>query len=389
MEFRALLLGLVTVWLAAKLAGEAMERIGQTAVLGELLAGVLIGPGFLNLVHESEVLHALAELGVLLLLFEVGLESDLDELLRAGLQAALVAVVGVLVPFAAGYAVMAWFGHPPLLAVFVGATLTATSVGITARVLADLGRLQDAAARVVLGAAVVDDILGLLILAVVTGIAETGGVALSGVLLLSGKAVLFLLAAILLGIRLAPRLIRWVGGMKARGTLIVYSVLFAVALAAVADQIGLATIIGAFAAGLVLARTERRQHIEDQIKPVADLLVPVFFVTVGMKVQPAMLNPYADNGQFGVALLVTGVAVAAKLAAGLVVYRRGVRRWPVAVGMVPRGEVGLIFAGAGLSAGVITEGLYAALVAMVMLTTFAVPPWLKSLYRVSSVSTRS
>jgi Kef-type K+ transport system membrane component KefB len=389
MEFRALLLGLVTVWLAAKLAGEAMERIGQTAVLGELLAGVLIGPGFLNLVHESEVLHALAELGVLLLLFEVGLESDLDELLRAGLQAALVAVVGVLVPFAAGYAVMAGFGHPPLLAVFVGATLTATSVGITARVLADLGRLQDAAARVVLGAAVVDDILGLLILAVVTGIAETGGVALSGVLLLSGKAVLFLLAAILLGIRLAPRLIRWVGGMKARGTLIVYSVLFAVALAAVADQIGLATIIGAFAAGLVLARTERRQHIEDQIKPVADLLVPVFFVTVGMKVQPAMLNPYADNGQFGVALLVTGVAVAAKLAAGLVVYRRGVRRWPVAVGMVPRGEVGLIFAGAGLSAGVITEGLYAALVAMVMLTTFAVPPWLKSLYRVSSVSTRS
>jgi Na+:H+ antiporter len=389
MEFRALLLGLVTVWLAAKLAGEAMERIGQTAVLGELLAGVLIGPGFLNLIHESEVLDALAELGVLLFLFEVGLESDLDELLRAGLQAALVAVVGVLVPFAAGYAVMAWFGHPPLLAVFVGATLTATSVGITARVLADLGRLQDAAARVVLGAAVVDDILGLLILAVVTGIAETGGVALSGVLLLSGKAVLFLLAAILLGIRLAPRLIRWVGGMKARGTLIVYSVLFAVALAAVADQIGLATIIGAFAAGLVLARTERRQHIEDQIKPVADLLVPVFFVTVGMKVQPAMLNPYADNGQFGVALLVTGVAVAAKLAAGLVVYRRGVRRWPVAVGMVPRGEVGLIFAGAGLSAGVITEGLYAALVAMVMLTTFAVPPWLKSLYRVSSVSTRS
>jgi Na+:H+ antiporter len=389
MEFRALLLGLVTVWLAAKLAGEAMERIGQTAVLGELLAGVLIGPGFLNLVHESEVLDALAELGVLLLLFEVGLESDLDELLRAGLQAALVAVVGVLVPFAAGYAVMAGFGHPPLLAVFVGATLTATSVGITARVLADLGRLQDAAARVVLGAAVVDDILGLLILAVVTGIVETGGVALSGVLLLSGKAVLFLLAAILLGIRLAPRLIRWVGGMKARGTLIVYSVLFAVALAAVADQIGLATIIGAFAAGLVLARTERRQHIEDQIKPVADLLVPVFFVTVGMKVQPAMLNPYADNGQFGVALLVTGVAVAAKLAAGLVVYRRGVRRWPVAVGMVPRGEVGLIFAGAGLSAGVITEGLYAALVAMVMLTTFAVPPWLKSLYRVSSVSTRS
>jgi Kef-type K+ transport system membrane component KefB len=378
------LLGLVIVWLAAKLAGEGMERIGQTAVLGELLAGVIIGPGVLGLVHESEVLHALAELGVLLLLFEVGLESDLAELLRAGLQAALVAVVGVLVPFGAGYAVMWWFGHPPLLAVFVGATLTATSVGITARVLADLGRLQDAAAKVVLGAAVVDDILGLIILAVVTGIAETGGVSRASVALLSGKAVVFLLAAILLGIRLAPLLMRWIGGMKARGTLIVYSVVFAVALAAVADLIGLATIIGAFAAGLILARTERRQHIEERIKPVADLLVPVFFVTVGMKVQPAMLNPFPGEGQFGVAMLLTGVAVAAKLAAGLAVYQRGVRRWPVAVGMVPRGEVGLIFAGAGLSAGVINEGLYAALVAMVMLTTFAAPPWLKSLYRRSN-----
>jgi Kef-type K+ transport system membrane component KefB len=147
----ALLLGLVVIWLAAKLAGEGMDRIGQTAVLGELLAGVIIGPGVLGLVHESEALHALAELGVLILLFEVGLESDVHDLLRAGLQATLVAVVGVAVPFAVGYGVMHGLGHPPLLAVFVGATFTATSVGITARVLADLGRLQDAAAKVVLG----------------------------------------------------------------------------------------------------------------------------------------------------------------------------------------------------------------------------------------------
>ena len=376
----AFLLGLVLVWLAAKLAGEGMERIGQAAVLGELLAGVVIGPGVLGLVHESEALHALAELGVLVLLFEVGLESDLHDLLRAGLQATLVALVGVVVPFGVGYGIMYALGYPQLLAVFVGAAFTATSVGITARVLADLGRLQDAAAKVVLGAAVVDDILGLIILAVVTGIARTGGVSFGSVAMLSAKAVVFLAVAILVGLRLAPTLIRWVGGLKARGTLIVYSVVFAVGLAVIADLIGLATIIGAFAAGLVLATTERREHIEERLKPVADLLVPVFFVTVGMKVQPAMLSPFGDDAQFGLALLLTLVAVASKLAAGLAVYQRGVRRWPVGVGMVPRGEVGLIFAGAGLAAGVIAEDLYSVLVVVVMLTTFVAPPWLKALY---------
>jgi len=381
MEFHALLLGLALVWLASKVVGEAMERIGQTAVLGELLAGVVIGPSVLGLVHESEVLHALAELGVLILLFEVGLKSDLGELLRAGFQATLVATVGVVLPFAIGFAVMRCFGHPPLLAVFVGATLTATSVGITARVLADLGRLDDSAGKVVLGAAVVDDILGLIILAVVTGVAETGAVSIPGVALLAAKAVAFLVAAIMVGIRLAPTIIGWINLMKARGTLIVYSVVFAVTLAALADLIGLATIIGAFAAGLVLATTERREHIEDRIKPVADLLVPVFFVTIGMKVHPAMLNPFAQNAQLGLAMLLTAVAVASKLAAGLVVYQKGVRRWPVGVGMIPRGEVGLIFAGAGLAAAVVAEDLYSALVVVVMLTTFIAPPWLKVLYR--------
>jgi Na+:H+ antiporter len=168
--------------------------------------------------------------------------------------------------------------------------------------------------------------------------------------------------------------------MQARGSLIVYSMIFAVALAAIAGLIGLATIIGAFAAGLVLATTERRENLEQRIKPVADLLVPVFFVTVGMKVQPAMLSPFAENGLYRMAAVLTLVAVASKLAAGLVVYRTGVRRWPVAVGMVPRGEVGLIFAGTGLAAGVIGNDLYSVLVVAVMLTTFVAPPWLKTLY---------
>lgn len=375
-----LLLGLGIVWLTAKLAGEGMERLGQTAVLGELLAGVVIGPGVLGLVRESEILHALAEIGVIILLFEIGLESDLGELLRAGLQSTVVALVGIACPFALGYGLAIWWGKPALVAVFIGATLTATSVGITARVLSDLGRLQDPAARVVLGAAVLDDILGLVILAVVTGLVQTGVFSLPTVALILAKALVFLVPAVALGVRFAPALLVWVGKMRARGSLIVYAVLFCVLLAALSERIGLATIIGAFAAGLILARTEPRAHIEEQIKPVADLFVPVFFVTIGMKVDPAALNPFAD-GMLGFALVLTAVAVLGKLAAALGVYQRSVKRWPVGVGMIPRGEVGLIFAGFGLANRVIDEALYAALVTMVMASTFIVPPWLKALYR--------
>ena len=381
MEFRELLIALVVIWLAAKLAAEGMERIGQTAVLGELIAGVLIGPGVLGLVHESEVIHALAELGVLILLFEVGLESDLARLLKDGPQAILVAVVGVVVPFVAGFGLMRWLGHPVLVAVFVGATLTATSVGITARVLADLGRLQDPAASVVLGAAVVDDILGLITLAVVTGIATTGHVSPGGVAFLVVKSVVFLAVAVFIALRRAPWLVGLIGRLRARGALVVSSLAFALALAAASEWIGLATIIGAFAAGLILSRTEPHAQIEERIKPVADLLVPIFFVTVGMKVEPAQLNPFADDAKLGLALVITLLAIASKLIAGLAVYQPGVRRWPIGVGMVPRGEVGLIFAGAGLAAGVVGPSLYSALVVVVMLTTFVAPPWLKVLYR--------
>ena len=380
MELADLLFGLVIVWLAAKLAGEGMERLGQTAILGELLAGVLIGPGVLGLVHESGILHALAEIGVIILLFEIGLESDLGELLRAGLQSSVVALVGIACPFALGYGLAIWWGKPMLAAVFIGATLTATSVGITARVLSDLGRLQEAASRVVLGAAILDDILGLVILAVVTGLVQTGAFSFTTVGLILTKALVFIILAVALGIRFAPTLLAWVGKMRTRGGLIVYSVLFCVLLAAISERIGLAAIIGAFAAGLILAKTEPRAHIEEHLKPVADLLVPVFFVTIGMKVNPATLNPFGDAA-LRFALVLTAVAVLSKLAAALGVYQRGVRRWPVGVGMIPRGEVGLIFSGIGLAHRVIEEDLYAGLVGMVMVSTFIVPPWLKALYR--------
>jgi Kef-type K+ transport system membrane component KefB len=383
MDTAHLLATLVVVWLAAKAGGETATRLGQPAVLGELLAGVLVGPGVLGLVQDSEVLHALAEIGVILLLFEVGLESDLDELLKAGPQSTVVALIGVVAPFVLGFVTMRLFGHPTLVAVFGGAALTATSVGITARVLTDLDRLRDVSARVILGAAIIDDIIGLIILAVVSGLAAAGTVSMAQVGFLSLKAVVFLVGAVVLGVRLSPWLVTQAGRMRARGTLITTAVVFAVALATAADLLGLATIIGAFAAGLALTRTDRRVHIEERVRPVADLFVPIFFVTIGMKVEPRMLNPFGE-GQLGFALVLTAVAIVSKLVAGLAVYQRGVRRWQVGVGMVPRGEVGLIFAGIGLASGVIDDGLYAAVVVMVMLTTFVTPPWLKALYRPSA-----
>jgi monovalent cation:proton antiporter-2 (CPA2) family protein len=379
MDTTSLLSTLVIVWLAAKVGGEIAARLGQPPVLGELLAGLVVGPGVLGVVHDSEVLHALAEIGVILLLFEVGLESDLDELTKAGMQSAAVALTGVAVPFVLGFATLRLFGSPTLVAIFAGAALTATSVGITARVLADLGQLRDASARVVLGAAIIDDIIGLIVLAIVSGLAATGEVSVAQIGLLSLKACVFLAAALILGVRFSPWLVESASRMRARGTLIVTAVVFAVALAAIADLMGLATIIGAFAAGVALTRTERRVSIEERVRPVSDLFVPIFFVSIGLKVDPRTLNPFGE-GALGFALVLTAVAIVSKLAAGLAVYRRGVRRWAVGVGMVPRGEVGLIFAGIGLSSGVIDEALYAAVIVMVMLTTFVTPPWLKALY---------
>ncbi len=382
-DLPSLLFTLVLILLVAKLAGELAERLGQTAVLGELLAGVVLGGSALDLVPESEVLHFLSEIGVILLLFEIGLHSDLDELIQAGAQATAVAVVGVVVPFLLGYALARAWDLPALTAIFVGATLTATSVGITARVLADLGRLEDVSARIVLGAAVIDDILGLIVLALVSGLAKTGRFSVGVLFWTLAISVAFLGAALVLGVRLAPWLFRWVTRMRVRGVLIVYAVAFCLLLAAISQQLGLATIIGAFAAGLVLAKIDERAHIQELLHPAADLFVPVFFVLIGTKVQLGVFNPTQPGA--GRLLLLTGLlvlaAVVGKLVSGLAIYQRGIRRLPVGVGMVPRGEVGLIFAGLGLSSGLGGPELYAALVAVVMLTTFVAPVWLRALYR--------
>jgi len=371
---------LIVILLSAKLFGELAERLGQPPVLGELLGGVALGLGVVRFFQpNAPILHVLSELGVILLMFQTGLHSDLDELLKVGSTSFAVAATGVVLPFLAGWGAMAALGRGGLQAVFVGAAMTATSVGITARVLADLGKLQSREARIVLGAAVIDDVIGVILLAVVSGAAATGAfsgaLALKTTLLSAG----FLAAALWLGPHLTARLVKLVDRMRVRGVLVASAVVFAFALALLAHALGTALIVGAFTAGILLAGTERRVDVEAAISPVADLFVPVFFVMVGAQVDLTAYNPFQSGGPALIALTAALIllAIVTKLAAGWAARGPGLKRLAVGVGMVPRGEVGLIFAGIGLAAGILDKPLYAAIVGMVVATTFVAPPLLK------------
>ena len=386
-----LVLGAVLV--AAKLLGEAAERIGQPAVLGELLAGVLLGGSVLGIVPSggpgAEVIHVLAELGVLLLLFEIGLETDLREMFRVGTAALAVAVVGVTLPFAFGYLYWRYAPHAAsgngdlvTAAIFIGATLTATSVGITARVLSDLGRMGTVEARIIIGAAVLDDVLGLVILSVVSGVAAGASVSVFGIGRTLGVAVGFLVVAVVVGRFVAPRLFDIIVRMRVRYVLLVASIAFALALAGLAGLAGSALIIGAFAAGLILSGTNQFDTIEHEVRPVASIFTPFFFVSVGASVNLALLNPStpAARATLLMAGALTLLAIVGKVAAGWAAPWTRFRRIVVGVGMVPRGEVGLIFAEIGRRSGVLGEEVFGAVLLMVMVTTFIAPPSLKSLF---------
>jgi Kef-type K+ transport system membrane component KefB len=397
LEISHVFLILTAILLVGKLFGEAAERIGQPAVLGELLAGVILGGSMLGVIpagdtQMGEVIHVFAEIGVSILLFEIGLETDLKEMFRVGKEAAAVALVGVLLPFGLGF--LYWYTSNPsigiqpegidfwIVAIFVGATLTATSVGITARVLSDLGKMHTAEARIIIGAAVIDDVLGIVILAVVAGLA--GGVAV-GVLAV-GKiftfAVGFLVLAVVIGNRAAPYLFNIVDRMRVRGVLLVTAVCFALLLAALADLSGSAMIIGAFAAGIILSSTNQFDAVVEKIEPVADVFTPIFFVVVGAPVNVWLFVPGSEDfsGQvLTVGLILTVIAIVGKVLAGFVVRTPGINRAAIGVGMVPRGEVGLIFAAIGLREGILSNAVYSAVLIMVILSTFLVPPILKQM----------
>jgi len=379
-ELGAFLIAFAAALLGAKLFGELAERVGQPAVLGELLAGVVLGPSVLGLVPLSHGIELLAEIGVILLLFEVGLETDLEELVRVGGPALAVALAGMALPFIGGWATSLAFGQPPLTAIFVGAALTATSIGITARVLSEISALKTREGQIILGAAVVDDVLGLVVLAVVGQIAEKGSVSAGGVARSAAFSIGFLALALLLGIPLGRRLVSVVGRANVRGVLVAAAVSFALVVAWGAERAGSAPIVGAFAAGLALARTNRRHDIDAALKPAVDLFAPVFFVAVGASVDVKLLNPFAaENRQaLGLALVLTIVGFLGKFLAGFCAWGK-LRRSFVGAGMVPRGEVGLIFASLGRQNGAVPPRVFVALVLAVFATTFLAPPLLKKL----------
>lgn len=383
MELKTFLFSLIVIYLSARLLGELTVRIGQSSVLGELLAGVLVGPSLLGLIHPTETLTLLGEIGVMLLLFEVGLESDLQSFLRVGPSAVVVALIGVAVPFALGYGVAVLLQLTTLQAIFVGATLTATSVAISARVLSDLGRLQSHEGNIILGAAVLDDILGLVILSVMVGLADSGTISWLAIVQTAGLAILFLTVAMVFGNRYASLFSKLVNRLNTRGALVITALTFALLLGYVAEAVRVAPLVGAFAAGLILARTEHQRLIEERLKPITDVFVPIFFILVGVAVDVTHLNPFNAQNQ-SVLLLAGGltlVAIVGKLVSGCGVLDRTVNRWVVGVGMVPRGEVGLIFAGVGLGAHIITDAQYGSILVVVAVTTFLSPVLLKRLLR--------
>jgi Kef-type K+ transport system membrane component KefB len=384
MEFVHILLMLVVMLAAAKLLAELGERASQPAVLGELLAGLILGDSLLRLVNpKDEILHILAELGAVLLLFEIGLESDITELFRVGWRSLWVAVIGVVTPAVLGFGVSVLLGQPTMTAAFIGATLTATSVGITARVMKDLNILRWGESQIVLGAAVADDVIGLLILAVFSGLVqgETLSVWQIGKVLV--LALVFLAGALTVGLKASHVLLKVAEQMRARAALVTAALVFCFLLAALAQLVGLAPIVGAFSAGLVLARTEHRIRIIERAGAIADMLVPIFFVMMGAQMNLRAIDVTTPAGLsiVGLAALLIVVAILGKLASGLAVWRTRMRPWLVGVGMVPRGEVGLIFATIGLQQKVFDITVYTAVLILVMVTTLVTPPWLRALAR--------
>jgi Kef-type K+ transport system membrane component KefB len=387
MDWIASFLGLLVVVLGtAKLLGALARLLGQPAVLGELLAGVLLGGSVLGLIDlnnaadpRGPVLHVFAEIGVALLLFTIGLETDLGKLLRVGGASTMVAVVGVALPFAMGYAVCRLMGLGNEESIVAGAALTATSVGITARVLSDLGRLHDPEGQVILGAAVLDDILGLVILTVVAAQTQGQAITFGGVVRTTAIAFGFLLVTLVLGKLVVPLLVRISRRVARSDTVVLLAVMLAFALAWLAHECGSAVIIGAFAAGLLLAGTAVAPDIERGVKHLAHFFVPIFFVMVGAAVDVTVFNPLnAGNWQtLQVGGLLILVAVVGKFLAGYAPFWFHGRKSLIGVGMIPRGEVGLIFAQMGLSSHIFPVWLFSAVTLMVMVTTFLAPPLLK------------
>ncbi|MDQ3674878.1 MAG: cation:proton antiporter [Gemmatimonadota bacterium] len=368
-----LLLLLAALLATAKMLGALAQRVGQPAVLGELLAGVLLGGSLLGLLDPTDpVIHSLSELGVIVLLFEIGLHTNLKAMAKVAGTATTVGIVGVVLPFVLGYyAAFSVLGFDRIASLVCGAALTATSISISARVLSDLGQLNTREGQVVLGAAVLDDIIGLIVLSVVTSMVLGGTWSVAGILVTTALAVGFIVVAVTGGRFLARPIFDSLRSIRTSGTLGVVALAFAFLLSALAASAGSAMILGAFAAGLALHDTAERPEIERSATTIGHFLVPIFFASVGASVD---LSTFADPRTLAAGGLLIAVGVFGKFVAAYAPWRFRGNKALIGVAMVPRGEVGLIFAQMGLATKAISPAIFSALTLMVMVTTFLAPP---------------
>ncbi len=380
-----LLFELFLMFAGGKALAELFERFRQPAVVGELIAGVLLGPSLLALIHPSELTAGLAEMGAIFLLFTVGLETKPRDLLQVGFTASIVAVLGVAFPFALGFFYMRAIDHAMVESIFVGAAMVATSVGITARVLADAGVLSRNFARVILGAAVLDDILGMIVLAIVSSL-SAGHVNYISLAIVAGEAIGFSLLIIFFGSRVVGRFRPAVAKLRARNAAFELSVILCLGLSLASIHIGMAAIIGAFLAGLALADHSEQYRLQQNAHPVMEFLAPFFFVYLGAQVNLQTIN---QPGLLGIISIVCVFAILSKLiGCGLGALSLGYKdAFRIGVGMVPRGEVGLIVAGVGLRLHTISEAIYTVVLAMSIVTTLFAPPVLRLLLPGAGAST--
>jgi Kef-type K+ transport system membrane component KefB len=379
------LISLSSIFFFAKIFGEIALKFGQTEIIGELLAGILIGPSVLGLIHEISILSVVSELGAVILLFEVGLSMNLKEFLRSGGWAAIVASTGIVIPYFLGYFVFLHYDFANNYAIFAAAVLTATSVGITARVFVDLKCLKSEEARIVLGAALIDDIVGLAILAVVLKLATAGEEAITfwAILQIIGIAVLFLILSIIMGLLVVQKLFKFISKMKQVHAVFIAGIIFCFVISAFSIKAGLAPIVGAFVAGLLLSTTKQSKEIRADLKPIYAFFVPMFFVVMGNNVDVSTFNPFvvANRGILLLVVVLFLVAFVGKAIAGFAVFKKGINKLLIGVSMVPRGEVGLIFVDIGFKNNIFEKQDYSILLAVIMLTTLVTPILLKHIYK--------
>ena len=370
-----LLLDLTLMLVMAKVAAEIFDRLHIPVVIGEIGVGIVLGPSVLGWVRTGDIVFFLAEIGVIVLLAQVGMETDIDELRRVGRSSLTVGVIGVAAPMAMGYFAATALGESTNTALFVGAALTATSIGITARVFGDLRALSTPEARTVLGAAVADDVLGLIILTVVTRIVQQGSVDIATVSSTIGLAVGFLVVSGFIGLAVFPGFLRRIGSAsRSSSTIPVVAIALVLAFAVLADLANLAPIIGAFVAGLGLRKVAVHERIERDLSSLGQIFVPVFFLYIGISTD---VSSMLDGRVLLVALLLSAIAIVGKLLSAFGALGTTSDKLVIGFGMLPRGEVGLIFATIGLSVGALNDELYGSILVVVLLTTLIAPPLLR------------